>query len=612
MFEFVQNNKIVIRIILGAVALTFVGFGVSSYTSAIDDPYLAKVGDTKIYKQDLDRALEGQPADPASREQALNGLIRRELLLQDARNAGLGVSDAALQQAILAIPEFQENGKFSKARYAEFLKQRSMTAEVFQERLSRDILLQQQMAPFLAGQIVPKSLVERTGGLLGETRTVRAVVLKPDMFAAEVDTSDKALKAYYDANLARYKAPDQVKLDYVVLSQAAVAAALPVSDADLQAFYDQHKAEFSKNEERRASHILLSVPQGAKPEEKARIKAEAEKILKEVRANPASFAAIAKSRSQDPGSAVKGGDLGYFAQGTMVKPFNDAVFAMKAGQISDVIETEFGFHIIRLDSVKVPDFASLKPRLLEQLQARNAGARYRQMADRLGELAYQQGDSLDPIVKELKLEVRHSDWMSRSVPGPDAMLANPKVLDAAFGDDVLKKKHNSEPVDVGNNTLVVVRVAGHQAAHQLSLDEVKGRIRTEIVAREGAKLAEKKGAALLADLKSGKEPAGYAFSPALTVSRSDNKGMPLSDLKAIFSIDGAKVPGFAGAKHDTGEYVVYRLDKVEAAPAITEGQREQLVNILGQMTANAQAESYLKSLLTKYKVTVNRKLLGEQ
>ncbi|XLM22862.1 peptidylprolyl isomerase, partial [Chromobacterium piscinae] len=187
-------------------------------------------------------------------------------------------------------------------------------------------------------------------GLLGEGRELQPLLIKPSDFAAEVKTDDAAIKAFYDANAKRFSLPEQVKLDYVLLSQDALAQGIKISDADVQKYYDQHKADLA-GEQRRASHILLAVDKDAKPEQKAKIKAEAEAILKEVRANPSKFAEIAKAKSQDPGSAEKGGDLGFFARGVMVKPFDDAVFAMKPGQISDLVETDYGFHIIRLDEV---------------------------------------------------------------------------------------------------------------------------------------------------------------------------------------------------------------------------------------------------------------------
>lgn len=610
MFEFVQNNKTVIQVILGAVALTFVGFGVGSYSSATDDPYLVKVGKTKIYKRDLDRALEGQPSDPAARQAALENLIRQELLLAEARDHGVAVSPEQLRKVIASIPAFQENGQFSSQRYSEFLKSRYPNPEAFEADISRDILLQSQLNSVAGTQFVSNTVVTRVAGLLGEGRELQQLVLKPSDFGAEVKTDAAALKAYYDANAKRFKLPEQVKLDYVVLSQDALAQGIKVSDADVQKYYDQHKADLA-GEQRRASHILLTVAKDAKPEQKAKVKAEAEAILKDVRANPAKFAELAKAKSQDPGSAEKGGDLGFFGHGMMVKPFDDAVFKLKPGQISDLVETEYGFHIIRLDAVKSQSLEDVKGAIVDKLQKQKSAALFREQADKLNEVAYQQADSLKGVVDALNLEVKHSDWMQRNQPSQDELLGNAKLLSAVFSDDVLKKKHNSEVVDIGGNRLVVARIAEHQPERQQPLADVSDAIRKELVEREGAKLADKKGQALLAELKAGKGVDAQKWGQSATVSRRAAAGMPAADVRAVFAVAGSKLPGFAGVRHDTGEYVIYRVNKVVPAPAVTDADRAQLGNVLGELSANSQLASYLKALREKYPVTAGKQSLTE-
>ncbi|AUH50960.1 peptidylprolyl isomerase [Chromobacterium sp. ATCC 53434] len=610
MFEFVQNNKTVIQVILGAVALTFVGFGVSSYTSATDDPYLVKVGDSKIYKRDLDRALEGQPGDPATRQSMLENMIRRELLLADARAHGAVVSPAQLHKFISAIPLFQQDGQFSQERYREFLNNRYPSAEAFEAEVGRDLLVQSQLSGVAGTQFVANTVVNRVAALMGEGRELQTLLLKPSDFAAEVKTDDAAIKAYYDANAKRFVTPEQIKLDYVVLSQDALAQSVKISDADAQKYYKQHKADLA-GEQRRASHILLTVAKGAKPEQKAKVKAEAEAILKEVRANPAKFAELAKAKSQDPGSAEKGGDLGFFGHGMMVKPFDDAVFKLKPGQISDLVETEYGFHIIRLDEIKAQDFAEVKSAVVDKLQKQKAGALFREQAEKLNEVSYQQADSLKGVVDALKLEVKHSGWIQRNQPSQDEVLSNAKLLTAVFGDDVLKKKHNSESIDIGGGRLVVARVAEHQPEHQQAIAEVRDQIKSELIAREGAKLAEKKGQALLAELKAGKGVDAQKWSASATVSRRAAAGMPAADVRAVFAVPAGKLPAFAGVRHDAGDYAVYRVNKVIPAPAINDADRAQLGGLLGEISANAQLTGYLKALREKYPVTAGKQSLSD-
>ena len=610
MFEFVQNNKTVIQVILGAVALTFVGFGVSSYSDVTAEPYLVKVGSVKISKRDLDRALEGKPSDPATRQAVLEDMIRSKLILADARDHGAAVSPDQLRKVISAIPLFQDNGQFSPQRYEEFLKNRYRSAADFEAELSDDILVRGQLNSVAGTQFVSHGVVDRMAALLSEGRALQSLTLKPSDFAAEVKTDDAAIKAYYDANAKRFRTPESVKLDYVVLSQDALAQSVKVSDAEVQKYFDQHKAELA-SEQRRASHILLTVPKGAKPEQKAKIKADAEAILKEVRANPAKFADIAKAKSQDPGSAEKGGDLGLNARGMMVKPFDDAVFSMKPGQISDLVETEYGFHIIRLDEVKTQGLDAVKAAIVDKLQKQKAAAQFRDQADKLNEVAYQQADSLKGVVDALKLEVKHSGWLQRSQPAKDDLLGNEKLLAAAFSDDVLKKKHNSEAVDVGGGRLVVVRVAEHQPERQRPVADVREDIKRELVEREGAKLADKKGQALLADLKAGKGVDAQKWGAEQTVSRRAPASLAAADVRAVFSVAAAKLPAFAGVRHDAGEYVIYRVNKVIAAPASTEADRAQLGGLLGELSANNQLAGYLQALRQKYPVTAGKQSLND-
>lgn len=610
MFKFVENNKFLIQIILGLVALTFVGFGVSSYSSVVEDPYLVKVGSTKITMRDIDHELDGQPVDAAARQRALDALVQRNLLLNETDSTGLRLSPEQLQQAIASIPNFQENGQFSVEKYKAFLSQRSMTGPQFEQRISADLLMQAQLAPFTAGQFSSRAMQARVGAILGETRVVRAMVLAPQAFADKVKTDDATLAAYYKAHQAQFKAPEAVRLSYVVLSQQKLAQTVSVSDAELHKFYTQHQAEFG-GEQRRAAHILLAVPAGANPQQVAAVKAQADAILKQVRANPASFAAVARAKSQDPGSAANGGDLGFFARGQMVKPFDDVVFRMKPGQISEVVRTQYGFHIIQLEQVKQPDFASMKDQVEQKLREQKAAALFRSQSDTLSEVSYQQGDSLNGVQQALKLVPQQSGWISRDKPvANDPVLSNPKVIAAAFGNDVLKKKHNSEPVDLGNNTLVVVRVADHQPARQLKLEEVKDAIKATLINTEGAKLAAAAGAAQLAQIKAGKS-SGSGWSQPHAVSHQNPAGLPPADLRAIFAADTGKLPAYVGLKHDNGLYVIYGVVQILPAPALSPEQQMQLTGMLDQLGANAQAMSYLSLLRQKYPVRAGKQQINQ-
>ncbi|MFD2448753.1 peptidylprolyl isomerase [Vogesella fluminis] len=442
------------------------------------------------------------------------------------------------------------------------------------------------------------------GALFGESRDVREVLISPAGFAAEVKIDDAAVKAYYDSNKTRYLEPESAVIEYVSLSLSEVAAAQVVDDAVAQAYFDKHKAEFG-SEERRVSHILLTVDAAAKPEAKAVVKAQAEALLQQVKANPAGFAALAKTRSQDPGSAEQGGDLGFFARGAMVKPFEEAAFALQPGQISGVVETEFGFHILKLDEVKAVDFASQKAAVIEKLKRDKAGAIYRAQLEKMGDLAYQQPDSLQALAGQLNLTVKTGAAMGRSGIAGDAVLGNAKVLEATYGDDVLKKKHNSEPVELSAGNAVVLRVKQYQPQRQRPLAEVQAQVRAELTAREAANRAEKRGQQLVADFKAGK---GVDVQTGVRCARC--RAVPPTAWPcrncAVFAANVGKLPAFAGAHRDNGDYVIYRIDSVDKALAASAPELAQLKGMLGEMSANTVLVSYLDELRNRDKVMISQ------
>jgi peptidyl-prolyl cis-trans isomerase D len=587
------------------VALGFVGFGVSNYASVANDPYLAKVEGVKIYRQDLDRALQGQPADAAARQSALDNLIRQELLLVDARHEGLAAGPEGLRNLIRSLPMFQEDGAFSGKRYSEFLAARNISAETFEKQVARDLMIKQQLQPYLDGQLVSKTQVEQMARLLSETRTLKAVLIKPEDFAGQIKFDDAKLKAYFDANRARFRSPQAVKLEYLVLSQDALAQNVKVTDDEIAKYVKDHAGDLVK-EERRAAHILFAVPKGAKSEDKAKIKAAAEAVLKDARANPGKFAELAKAHSQDPGSAGNGGDLGYFARGTMTKPFDDAVFSLQKGQISNLVESEFGFHIIKLDDIRGGDEAQAKERARSLLQRQKAGELFRSASDKLNDLVYQQANSLQPAASALGLKVMSSDWLTRNAKLNDPVLGNPKVLDAAFSADVLQKKHNSEPVSVGNNTVAVVRVAEQRPEREQTLDEVKDQIRKELIQQEGSKLADARGKEWLATLQAGKALPEVHWQELGDVSRRGASPLSPAEMRAIFSTPAGKLPAYAGVKRENGDYALFTVTAVKQAQNVDDALRAQIQGLIGEVNGNAELASYLELLREKYKVLVSR------
>ena len=381
MFDAVRNNKKIVQIFLLMITLPFAFWGVDSYVKNVGDgDSLASVGGNPISmnefqqamreQQDRLRASMGENFNPAmletpeARKAVLDNLINQRLLTLSASKLHLSVADQQLRETIAGISAFQENGQFSLPRYEAVLKAQGMTQAVFESRVRSDLALKQVLGAVAEGAVVPNNSVGQVYSVQFEERVISELRLAAPQYAASVKLADDAARKFYDANLRRFEVPAQVKVEYLVLGQDEVASQLTISEADLRKEYDAHQERFRQAEERRASHILI---QAAKDGDAAALKAakeKAEALLKQVKANPADFARLAKENSQDPGSAEKGGDLGFFARGAMVKPFEDATFALgKEGDVSEVVQSDFGFHIIRLTGIKEIGRASCRERV---------------------------------------------------------------------------------------------------------------------------------------------------------------------------------------------------------------------------------------------------------
>ena len=604
MFSFVQNYRILITIILGLIALTFVGFGVSGYSPATEEPYLVKVGDAKIRQTDLDEALREMPQPPTDdkgKDVVLEQLIRQELLLQEAKHNGIVISSQQIADYIGSIPILQENGKFSDKLYREFLRNRGMSAASFEKKIEKTLLLQTQISPVFNAQIVTKSQAELMAKIFGEERVVRYSMFSPQSFAADVKLSDEALKKHYQDNLKRYRSPELVKVQFVVLAQDALADKLTVNDAELKKYYDAHQQEFAQDK-RRIAHILLAVPKGASAADKAKIKAEAESILKTVKANPNQFSEIAKQKSQDPGSAPAGGDLGFVERGMMVKPFEDAAFNLsKSGEISGIVESEYGFHILKLEELQKASFDTAKADVEKKLKLEKAGELYREKEKQLSDQAYN-SDDLIKIAATLQLSTETSDWVARN-RSADPRLGAPEVMEEIFSDDVLKKKHNSKLVKIGNNAQIVVRVVEHQPEKQLTFDEAKPMVTAELMSKEGGKLAQQRGALALKSLNEGKEVADVQWAPEVTLSKKmPPPGLEMSELMKVFSASTQKLPIYVGMTRKDNSYLIFKVESVKAAAPATPEELNELRTILTEANADSQLAGYLAQLRKRFPV----------
>lgn len=601
MFDLVQKNKTTVQVVLALVSLGLVvGFGLSGYSAFQDGgQYLAKVGGMHITERDLAEAAGNQTLSDEMKPGVIEQLVQRQLLSDEAQALRLTVSTEAMRELIAGIPAFQIEGKFDAKRYKELLEQQRLTPEGFEQKVRRDLTLRQLTGGIAQAGFTSLAMQERMEKLLGERREVQVAHVSTQDFLKSVVVTDAETKQYYDAHAAEFKTPELVKLEYVVLSQSSLAMAQQVSDAEVQKYFDEHKAEIAK-EERKARHILLSFSKETKPEQKAELKKQADALLAEVKQNPARFADIAKLKSQDPGSAAQGGDLGWFSRGMMVKAFEDVVFGLNKGKISGVVESEFGFHIIKLDESRVKALADAKPEIEERLRTQKAQAAFQSQSEKFNEIVYQQADSLKPAADAFNLSIRKSGWISRE-GSRDLELSSPKIAEAAFSDDVLKKKHNSEVLEVAQGVMTAIRVVEHKPEQVPKLAEVSENIVGKLRLEKAVKQAQEAGLARLKAVQAGQD-ADLKWEPTQEVMRVGGQQVQEAQLKAIFATSPDKLPAYVGGEQKDQGFIIYKVGKVVPAPALAPEARQRMVDTLAQMYGQVALTSYMDALRKQGKV----------
>ena len=620
MFDAVRNNKKIVQVFLVLIALPFAFFGVESFRDGGAGVDVAKVGEIKISQQEFQQAvreqqdrLRGQLGEldpkvldnPEFRQAILDDLIDQRLLFQEARKRHLFASDDAVRQAIMAVEAFQDNGQFSQQRYEALLSAQGMSPAGFEAQVRQDLALQQLAGTIGRSGIVSQRVMDKVLALQSEARHVQEFVLPVENYVAKVKLEDGAAKKFYDENTEQFRTPDQAKVEYVVLTPESLA--VEVSEAEIKAWYDGHKERYQQPEERRASHILIAAEKLGK--DKARQKAE--EVLREVQAKPAAFAELARKHSDDPGSASQGGDLGFFGRGMMVKPFEDATFALRDGEVSGVVESDFGFHIIKLTGQHVArekPLAEVRGEIERELKSSAVARKFAEAAESFSNMVYEQSDSLQPVADQFKLKIQRSDWIGREANPAAGVLGNAKLLAAVFSDDTIQNKRNTEAVEVAQNTLVAARIAEYQPASVQPLAGLQATIEKLLVNQEAQKLARADGEARLAALQSGTDK--LAWGADKVVSRMDARLLPPQAAPLVFRMDKSKLPGYAGVDLPGKGYALYRLSKVTPGAALDTARRQGLQGQLRSLAAQQEVAMYLSALRARYKVDVNEKALA--
>lgn len=499
-------------IILILICVPFALWGIQNYAGGGAETAVASVGDKDFYQADLNRAysqysqnLAGMNIDESSlKKQALEKLIQDEVLFQHVENEGLVISDTSAKQFIKGLEYFQTDGKFDNKQYKSLLASQRISAGEFVNRIKKALMMEQFQRTVIESSFATNADIENFFKIQNQTRDVELVsVALPQL---KEQPSAEEIQTYYQKNQNIFLTEEQVAVEYVELSLDDLAKKEQPSSEQLKMYYDEQKEQYTTKERRKISHILFAFTK-----ETDNDKVQLEKALKaKVALQNTEFSVLAKELSDDKLTAAKGGDLGLFNIGVMEKAFEDVASSLELGEVSDPVKSGFGYHLIKVTELKagtVKSFDSVKDELTVAYQRSLAENTFYEVGESLTELSYENPDSLKILTDELGLAVKKTSLFDKKIK-PDSLdklniLNETAIIDAAFSEDVLKG-NNSQPIEIGTDRLVVLRMTEHQEAKARELEKVKPVIVATLVKEKAKKIALEKAEAIKNSVLSGK------------------------------------------------------------------------------------------------------------
>jgi peptidyl-prolyl cis-trans isomerase D len=631
MLDFFRNHQRLMMALLILIVVPGLGIvGIQGFSSFFDESAnVASVNGRKITRMEYDGALRQQVdrarqmlganfdakmfETPEMRASLIDSLVQQRALADETQRLHLTASDEAVRRALLADPTIaslrKPDGSVDVDQYKQLLAMQGMTPEQYDERVRYGLATDQIPGSIIGTAFTSKALAQSLSEIAEQHRDVQGLAFRTADYAAKVQPTDAQLTSYYNAHRDEFATPESATIQYVVMSPATLSAAIKPSDADLKKYYDDNIARFKTQAEVRASHILIVAPKDASAADQAKAKQQADALLAQVKAHPDQFAAIAQKESQDPGSAAKGGDLGYFSRGMIAggQAFDDAAFGLKKGEISGVVHTDFGYHIIEATDVKpsvTQPFDQVKDALTKDYLAQQAAKSLADSAEGFTSIVYEKSKTLQPAADKYALQVQTATVGTKPDPklAPDNPLNSPKFLSAIFASDAVKEHNNTQAIDVGNNTLIAGRVTDYKPAAVPPLDTIKDAVRAKVVAVEAAQAAVKDGEAKLAELQ--KSNATTGFSSVVKVSRNDAQGVPPLALAAIFKTDSSKLPAYVGVDLGKDGYAIYRVNGIEKSDPVSADRLAGAQQQVAQVYAQAEVEAYLDALKARSNVKI--------
>jgi len=629
MFDTIRNNRRIAQVILALLILPFAVWGIESYFSGGSGDAVATVAGVRIAERDFQQALAdqrdalrqqmGERFDPSVTEgskfrlDVLEDMIDSQLVVGTALNSGMTVPDDRLAEIIRKIPSFQNNGSFDVKLYDRLLRQQGLSPATYQEQVRSQIVGEQSVGLFRRLQWMPQAVVDRAADLGEQERDVQQALISPDDFVGKVSVTAEEVKQYFDTHPKDFEVPARLKIEYVLLDADRVAEGIAIPDADVESFYRSNPGRFATAEQRRASHILIAVDKGANAVSKGAARARAEKLLAEVKAGK-DFGALAKANSADPGSAQQNGDLGFFGRGSMVKPFEDAAFALKVGEVSGIVESDFGFHIIKLTEIKgggAGDLGSARPQIVAELRKQRSGKHFAELAEAFADAVYEQSDSLSAAAGKLGVAVQTADGVTRKGNERDPVLGNARFLKALF-EDALPNKRNTEVVELASGKqLVAGRVVASTPASILPFDTVKSDVEQRVRRQKSAELAIAEGKRIMAELAAGKE-VPVKWGANLTVSRKKPTGLPFPAMQLVFRAKTAPLPSYAAVEIPGQGYAMFRINRVGPPPVSDPAERKRYSDDANRMMAEEEQKVWLAALRASVKVDIKQALVEKK
>lgn len=622
MFDFVRRNTRILQLILVLLILpSFVLVGMEGYSQFTDNAgTVAKVGKQKVSQQEWDNAhrnfVERQRSQrpdldmslfdrPEVKQQSLDALIREYVLLMAANDQHLAVPAGRIMRIFANDPQFaalrNPDGTVNKA----LLEARGMTPLQLETMLRQELTVAQVLGGVQASSHGSQASTRAAVDALFQVRDVQWQKFEPKAYMAQLVPTAEQLQAFYKdpANAGWLTTPEQADVQYVVLDLDTLKARVSVSEDDLRRSYKENIQRYSTPEERRASHILIKAEASATAEQKKAARAKAEQLLAQLQKNPAQFAELARKNSDDPGSGANGGDLDFFGRGDMVKPFEDAAYGLKPGQLSGIVESEFGFHIIQLTAVRggeTKPFETVRAEIEDDARKQLAQRQYAEAAEKFTNMVYEQSDSLQPVADELKLTVQTANGVLRQPIGQEqGVMANRRLLDTLFDATNRAKGHNTEAVEVGTNKLVSARIVKYRPAALMPFEQAQAQVRERWIKAQALKAARADAEQKMALGK--QSPEKVAMPAAVQMSRRTMFAQPAAVLDAALRVPEKQLPAWTVVSLGDEGVALLKVNKVVPLEVKPEELKEMQAQFSGYW-ARAEADAYYRALKREYKV----------